>query len=44
MHYYYPGLPYYSLTLLCLGSNNCLALLRLVVIGDFLSPAIIGDY
>jgi hypothetical protein len=37
-------------TLLCpyillgLGSNNCLALLRPVVIGDFLSPTIIGGY
>jgi hypothetical protein len=31
-------------TLLGLGSNNRLALLRPVVIGDFLSPAIIGGY
>jgi hypothetical protein len=34
----------YILTLLGLGSNNCLALLRPIVIGDFLSPAIIGGY
>jgi hypothetical protein len=44
MHYYYPCLPYYILTLLDLGSNNCLALLRPVAIGDFQSPAIIGGY
>jgi hypothetical protein len=31
-------------TLLGLGLNNCLALLRSVAIGDFLSPAIIGGY
>jgi hypothetical protein len=31
-------------TLLGLGSNNYLALLRPVAIGDFLSPAIIGGY
>jgi hypothetical protein len=35
---------FYPYTLLGLGSNNCLALLRHVAISDFLSPAIIGDY
>jgi hypothetical protein len=35
---------FYSYTLLGLRSNNCLALLRQVAIGDFLSPAIIGGY
>jgi hypothetical protein len=30
--------------MLGLGSNNCLALLRPVAIGDFLSPANIGGY
>jgi hypothetical protein len=34
----------YPYTLLDLGSNNCLALLRPVAIGDFLSLAIIGGY
>jgi hypothetical protein len=34
----------YILTLLGLGSNNCLALLRPVAIGDFRSPKIIGGY
>jgi hypothetical protein len=37
-------LPHYILTLLGLGLNNCLALLRPVAIGDFLSPANIGGY
>jgi hypothetical protein len=31
-------------TLISLGSNNCLALLRPIVIGDFLSPVNIGGY
>jgi hypothetical protein len=35
---------YYILTLLGLGSNKCLVLLRPVVIGDFLSPATIEGY
>jgi hypothetical protein len=30
--------------MLGLGSNNCLALLRPVAIGDFRSPVIIGGY
>jgi hypothetical protein len=34
----------YPYTLLGLGSNNCLALLRPIAIGDFRSPAIIGSY
>jgi hypothetical protein len=34
LHYYPVGL----------GSNNCLALLRPVAIGDFWSPTIIGGY
>jgi hypothetical protein len=34
----------YPYTMLGLGSNNCLALLRPVAVGDFLSPAIIGGY
>jgi hypothetical protein len=34
----------YPDTLLGLGSNNCLALLRPVAVGDFLSPATIGGY
>jgi hypothetical protein len=38
------SLPTYILTLLGLGSNNCLALLRPVAIGDFLSPVNIGGY
>jgi hypothetical protein len=33
-----------SFTPLGLGSNKCLALLRPVAIGDFLSPATIGGY
>jgi hypothetical protein len=44
MHYYYPWLPCYTLNLLSLGSYNCLALLRPVVIGDFRSPKMIGGY
>jgi hypothetical protein len=35
---------FYLYTMLGLGSNNCLALLRQVAIGDFLSPVIIGSY
>jgi hypothetical protein len=34
----------YPYTLLGLGSNNYLALLRPVVVGDFLSPVTIGGY
>jgi hypothetical protein len=34
----------YPYTLLGVGSNKCLALLRLVAIGDFLSSSIIGGY
>jgi hypothetical protein len=34
----------YPYTMLGLELNNCLALLRPVVIGDFLSPAIISGY
>jgi hypothetical protein len=37
-------LPHYILTMLGLGSNNCLALLRPVAISDFWSPTIIGGY
>jgi hypothetical protein len=44
MHYYYPCLPCYTLTLLSLGLYNCLALLRPVTIGDFWSPEMIGGY
>jgi hypothetical protein len=44
MHYYYPCLSHYILTLLGLESNNCLVLLRPVVISDFLSIVIIGGY
>jgi hypothetical protein len=32
------------LTLLGVGSNNCLDMLRLVAIGDFRSPDFIGGY
>jgi hypothetical protein len=35
---------YYILTLLGLGLNKCLALLRPVVIDDLLSPATIEGY
>jgi hypothetical protein len=34
----------YPYILLDLGSNKCLALLRPVAVGDFLSLATIGDY
>jgi hypothetical protein len=34
----------YPDTLLGLGSNNCLALLRPITVGDFLSPTTIGGY
>jgi hypothetical protein len=34
----------YPYTLLGLGSNKCLALLRPIAVGDFLSPATIGGY
>jgi hypothetical protein len=34
----------YPDTLLGLGSNNYLAMLRPVAVGDFLSPATIGGY
>jgi hypothetical protein len=34
----------YPYTLLGLGSNNCLALLRPVAVGDSLSSATIGGY
>jgi hypothetical protein len=44
MHLYYPCLSYYIITLLGLGLNNCLALIRSVAIGDSLSPIIIGGY
>jgi hypothetical protein len=35
---------FYPYTLLGLGLNNCLVLLRLVAVSDFLSLAIIGGY
>jgi energy-converting hydrogenase Eha subunit E len=44
MHILYPCLPCYTVTLLDLGSDKCLALLRLVAVGDFLSLATIGGY
>jgi hypothetical protein len=44
MHYYFPCLPCYTLTLLSLGSYDCLALQRPVAISDFWSPEMIGGY